>query len=101
MPKITITKQEAIDILEGDTLVIRNNIIENNRWTLLHELIFRYQRKLYRTYYRVGSTELQDESPFEYDDTVTCVEVTPIRAIDYAPAPEPIATVIRRKPSFG
>ena len=55
--------------------IIRDNILETSRWSEIHDLVFEYDGKLYQTTYSQGSTESQDESPFEYDDVVTCDEV--------------------------
>lgn len=66
--------------------ILEDSIIENDRWSILHNLIFSYVDddgiNVYQTSYRVGATEMQDESPFEYDgDLIDCtlmeqVEVT-------------------------
>jgi hypothetical protein len=60
---------------EGEGEIVRDTIIGNGRWTINHELIFRYNDKLYMAYYDVGSTEMQDESPWEYDAEVKCYEM--------------------------
>lgn len=66
------------DVVYGDAegaKVISDTIYETSRWSVLHELIFEYEGKIYRTGYSEGATEMQDESPFEYDTTVECDEV--------------------------
>ena len=55
--------------------VIEDIIIDTSRWSIAHEVIFKYNSKFYRTTYSIGSTECQDESPWEYDDEVECYEV--------------------------
>ncbi|MCC0645357.1 hypothetical protein KGF41_13910 [Clostridioides sp. ZZV14-6150] len=53
-----------------------NSVIDTSRWSISHEMIFEYKGKFYRTYYSEGATEMQDESPFEYeDDIIECEEV--------------------------
>ena len=64
--------KEELD-LPSDAL--EDNIIGQGRWTTRHEIIFKYDEKFYRTHYSKGSTERQDESPWEYDNEVECYEV--------------------------
>lgn len=55
---------------------VRDLILDTSRWSVYHELIFRHENKLYVTTYSCGATELQDESPWEYDgDEIECAEV--------------------------
>lgn len=54
---------------------LEDKIIENSRWSIYHEIIFEYEGKFYQTYYSVGATECQYESPWEYDDEIICTEV--------------------------
>lgn len=75
MPKITLPKELMLDLLEDETDVILDTIVDTSRWSIIHELIFRHEGKLYRTDYRVGATEQQDESPWEYEKEVECIEV--------------------------
>lgn len=59
---------------KGGAVVVEDTITEQGRWTTSHDLIFRLPDMpddlAYQTYYREGSTEQQDESPWEYDDAV-------------------------------
>lgn len=48
--------------------VISNTICDQGRWSTDYELIFKMDEKFYRTYYSRGSTECQDEGPWEYGD---------------------------------
>ena len=58
---------------------VEDTIVETSRWAILHAMVFRFKDKFYRSSYRVGATELQDESPYEYDGDsdgmVDCTEV--------------------------
>lgn len=75
----TFDKEFMFEILDGDEgEIISNTIVENSRWSISHELIFKYEDVFYRTFYSVGATEMQDESPWEYDDDVECTEVVPV-----------------------
>lgn len=61
--------------------VMQNEIIDNSRWSIFHELVFEDVQtgKFYRIGYSVGATEMQDEGPFEYEgDMVECKEVHPV-----------------------
>ena len=64
-----------LDLPYNDDIVQEDNIIETSRWSELHEIVFSYKDKYYQTSYSQGLTELQDESPWEYDDEIECVEV--------------------------
>jgi len=59
-----------------DDAVVYDNIIDHGRWSVTHEMVFKHEGKFYMTTYRVGATESQDESPYEYeDDMIPCDEV--------------------------
>lgn len=58
---------------DGD--VMEDNIIENDRWTITHEIVFEDKGKFYKTRYSEGATEMQDERPWEYENEVECTEV--------------------------
>ena len=64
-------------VLPYSKYVVSDTITDTGRWNIEHELIFMdpADNKYYRTSYREGATELQDEHPWEYDETVEAVEV--------------------------
>lgn len=74
------------DILFGGNY-IRNELVDTSRWSTHYELVFSSadDGKTYLTTYSTGSTECQDEQPWEYEDKVTCYEVEPVevKRIDY------------------
>lgn len=79
MPIIKLNKNTLINILdEIDEKLISNKITDMSRWSIHHEIIFRYENKLYKAYYSTAATELQQEYPWEYEDVVECIEVIPI-----------------------
>ncbi len=69
---------------------IEDNIIDNTRWSIIHEIIFEYNNKFYRTEYSIGATEMQDECPWDYMDEVECEEVIqkPITVMSWTPVEE-------------
>ena len=70
MKKI-FTREFMFDVLHGETEdIISDDINDTSRWSEHHTLIFKYDGKIYRAYYSRGLTEQQDESPWEYEDTV-------------------------------
>ncbi len=79
MATIKIPKQEMLEILDDPERVVRDRITGNGRWSIHHELIFRHADKLYRATYRVGSTEIQDERPWDEMDQVEAKEVREIQ----------------------
>ena len=59
--------------------VIHNDIVDTTRWSIVYEVVFKFDNKFYKTHYSVGATESQDERPYEYDgDEIECVEVVPV-----------------------
>lgn len=75
MAKITLPKETMLSILERETEVVSTEMVDTSRWSIIYEMIFKYNDKFYRTCYSVGATETQDESPWEYEDEVDCFEV--------------------------
>jgi len=69
--KKVFTKEFMLDVLYEETEeIISDDINYTSRWLEHHTLIFKYDGKIYRAYYRRGLTEQQDESPWEYDKIV-------------------------------
>lgn len=55
---------------------IKDTITGQSRWSTQHEIIFSYDSKFYKAHYQHGSTESQDEGPWEYDNgEIECTEV--------------------------
>jgi len=74
---------------EGAEKVL-DKIVDKGRWTISHDLVFKYEGQFYSTWYSVGSTEMQDEGSWEYEDgPVACnvVQPTPIVVLEYQPVP--------------
>jgi len=72
---VKFPKPEMFDVLDDGEDIVSNEITDHGRWSVTHEIVFKKDGKLYRTYYSVGATESQDEAPWEYDDEVECTEV--------------------------
>jgi hypothetical protein len=75
MNKITLHKDYLKNELNLPDNAIKNDIIDTSRWSIHHSIIFAYDNKFYRTWYSEGATECQDESPWEYDNDIECVQV--------------------------
>lgn len=77
--KNKITKIFSKDYLRNELELpysaVKDDIVDNSRWSIHHEIIFKDGDKFYRTSYSVGATEYQDESPWEYEDNVECTQV--------------------------
>lgn len=54
---------------------ITDKIIDNTRWSLIHEIVFEDNGKFYQTIYSEGATEMQIEKPWEYENKIECIEV--------------------------
>lgn len=85
MPTIKLAKQYMLDALDDPALVVRDRITDLSRWSVNHELIFRHEGGLYRAFYRVGATEMQEESPWEYSDEVEATEMREVPSTDFEP----------------
>lgn len=88
----TFTKQEMLDILDGDSdqfETVVNDLDGTSRWSATYTLVFKELAtgNFYRTWYNCGLTEYQDESPWEYDEEIKCTEVEPVEVtvIKYEP----------------
>lgn len=69
--------------------IIYDKVSGTSRWSVEYECVFKLGGKFYKTYYSEAATEIQDESPFEYDgDWVEVTEVVPkeVTVIQYVPA---------------
>jgi hypothetical protein len=73
--KIKLDKKYMINELDLPFAAILDEITDISRWSIHHRIVFPYQGRFYQTWYSEGVTEMQDESPWEYDDTVECEEV--------------------------
>ena len=68
------SKEFLIEALEKNAIV--EHITDTSRWSVHYRRVFEHEGKLYETFYSVGATECQDESPYEYaDDEIECKEV--------------------------
>jgi hypothetical protein len=75
-------KRDLIEMTWGDTpdnyTVLESKIVDQTRWAIHYEMIFQNNDKYYKTEYSRGSTEYQDESPYQFDDDmIECKEVRP------------------------
>lgn len=75
MAKKTFTKDYLKNELELPWSANEDNVIDTSRWSVHHKIVFEDGGKYYQTYYSVGATECQDESPWEYEDNIECTEV--------------------------
>ncbi len=66
------------EILGNKEYVIEDKIVDNTRWSIVHDLVFKFEGKFYTTNYSRGATEQQDERPWEYEEEVVCQEVRPV-----------------------
>lgn len=73
--KMVFSKDYLRDELDLPSSALVDDIIDNSRWSIHHKIVFEDKGKFYQTYYSEGATEMQDESPWEYDNDVECTEV--------------------------
>jgi len=61
---------------------VLDEIIDQTRWSTVNRRVFKHEGKFYETVYSYGSTESQDESPYEYDeDEIECKEVFEVQKL--------------------
>ena len=82
MPTIQLPRQLLLRKL-GSKDEVENSVIDTSRWSTHYEFIFKHDGKVYRTYYKRGATEMQDEEPWEYEDMVDCDEVKKVEVTKY------------------
>jgi hypothetical protein len=62
---------------EDNLKIIKNQESSSSRWSIYYELIFQLDDKFYQASYSRGATEIQDESPWEYEKEVQCTVLEP------------------------
>ena len=81
---LKLTPQEGRNIVYGDTTefkVKHEQITQQSRWTIHYEIVVERlsDGKFFKSNYRVGATEMQDEEPYQYTEHAVFVEVKPTR----------------------
>ena len=79
---------EELELPWWNEHVVLDEIIDKSRWDDYHRLVFKdLDGTLWETTYWVGSTEIQDEGPWEYEDMIECkqVKLAPVIIKDYLP----------------
>ena len=68
-----------------DVTLISREIIDTNRWSIIYEIVFRFDDQLsdqaWSASYSVGATEMQDESPWEYEEEVKAILVKRVEKV--------------------
>lgn len=98
--KMTKTRQEMNDLDlpwgGGEAVVLQDNVIDQTRWSTIHELVFRLPDMpdglAYRTTYSKGSTEIQDEAPWEHGPA-ECVLVRKVTKVIETWTAEPASKI--------
>lgn len=100
--KRTFAKKELVGELgmpggwmsEAASVVI-DTIVDTRRWSADHELIFRLagqpDGEAWRVYYSIGLTEVQDERPWENEETVEATLVCQVSEVVTVWKPKPDA----------
>lgn len=79
MATVNFPKDRMLEILEDRKAIVSDRMIEHKRWSIVHEIVFRADDRLWCTRYNSPATESQDEGPWEYMDDVPCIEVEPVQ----------------------
>lgn len=74
-------KEFLIELEDSDGVeIISQDIIDQSRWSTHWRTVFKFQDRFYETFYSIGSTESQDERPYDYEpDEIEIDEVFPIQ----------------------
>ena len=79
--KVTKNKTLSLAILHGDApgwTIVSNKFVDQRRWNTDYTVVVKDPEGLYwQADYSRGSTEIQDESPWEYEESVTWTQVAP------------------------
>lgn len=80
--KLKLTGEEGRSILyedNDDFKLVRSEIVDNTRWSVVYEDVYQRlsDKKFFKTTYRKGATEMQDERPYEYGEALF-YEVFPV-----------------------
>ena len=75
MVSIKLHKDYLRNELDLPYEALLDEITDTSRWSVHHRIVFKHDDKFYETYYSEGATEMQDESPWEYEEEVECHEV--------------------------
>lgn len=73
--------KETLEELELPWSAIERTHVGKSRWSDHYEIVFEHNGKHYRTSYSQGSTENQDERPWEYEKEVDCEEVQQVEKV--------------------
>ncbi len=73
-------REFLLDTLGDKDIDVENVITGQSRWSTTHRRVFKHEGRFYQSFYSKGSTEQQDEGPYEYeDDEIECKEVMPVQ----------------------
>ena len=61
---------EDLEVPYFGECVKEDKIVDTDRWSEHHVVIFEDDGQFWKTHYSKGLTEMQDEMPWEYEDTV-------------------------------
>lgn len=69
------SKESLLERLDDEDY-LEDRYMSSSRWAREYRLVFKHEDKFYASYYRVGATEYQDETPWDYEpDMIECPEV--------------------------
>jgi len=80
------TKEFLKNVVWGDTDVeiADERIIEQRRWAVLYEMVFKYEGKYYRIHYDRPATEMQDVGLFECEpDNIEVTQVEKVEVVTH------------------
>ena len=83
---LRLTPEEGRSILyedHEDFELVTSEIVDNTRWSIVYEDVYQRlsDKKFFKTTYRKGATEYQDEHPYEYDGEAVFEEVFPVEKL--------------------
>jgi len=71
-----LLREDIYEFEEQPIDIVSDKVVDNSRWSVIHDLLFKHGDKIYFARYSRGATENQDEMPFEYEGPeIECPEM--------------------------
>lgn len=83
-----LLREDLEDFEDLPMEIVSDEVFDNSRWSVHHNLVFKHGDKYYQTQYSRGATEYQHEPPFEYAmDEISCtlMELKEVTVTQFVP----------------
>jgi hypothetical protein len=85
--KIKLKKEVLLEMGLPYECALEDEVVSSSRWRNTKQIVFAFEGKHYSALYESGKTEMQDESPWEFESEVECTEVhqVPVTKMEWHP----------------